>query len=114
MQVPSERQNKVARLIQKDLGELFVHYARANFSGTLLSVSVVRVSPDFSLAKCYISVFPSGKGQEVLDTLNANLKEIRFQLGKRIGKQMRIIPELAFFLDDSLDYIEKIDDLLTE
>ena len=88
MQVPSERQSKVARLIQRDLGELFVEYARNNFRGTLISVSVVRVSPDFSLAKCYISVFPSGKGQEVLDSLNTKMKEIRFKLGSKVGNRI--------------------------
>ena len=80
--------------------------------GVLVSVSVVRVSPDLGVAKAYLSIFPSNKSEELLEAIRANTKAIRYDLGQRVGKQLRIIPELSFFIDDSLDYIEHIDKLL--
>lgn len=80
--------------------------------GVLVSVSVVRVSPDLGVAKAYLSIFPSNKSEELLEAIRANTKAIRYDLGQRVGKQLRIIPELSFFIDDSLDYIEHIDELL--
>ena len=80
--------------------------------GVLVSVSVVRVSPDLSVARAYLSIFPSDKSKEMLENIRANTKAIRFDLGQRIRKQVRKIPELTFFIDDSLDYIENIDNLL--
>ena len=77
-----------------------------------LSITTVRVSPDLSYAKIYVSIFPSERSESVLNSLEEHNKSIRFILGKKIGKQMRIIPELRFFVDDSLDYIDKIDELL--
>ncbi len=70
------------------------------------------MSPDLSYAKVYLSIFPSALVKKTMNTLNEKNKSIRFVLGKKVGKQMRIIPELRFFVDDSLDYIEKIDQLL--
>lgn len=107
----STRLNKIGRLIQKELGDIFQKQTQA-MPGTLISVSAVRVSPDLGVAKAYLSIFPSEKGQELLEAIRTNTKVIRFELGKRIGKQVRIIPELSFFIDDSLDYIENIDKLL--
>ncbi len=80
--------------------------------GAILSVTAVRVSPDLSYARVYLSIFPSELTEKVLNSLTEKNKNIRFILGKKIGKQIRIIPELRFFVDDSLDYIEKIDELL--
>lgn len=80
--------------------------------GAMLSVTTVRVSPDLSYAKIYVSVFPSNRVEVVMKSLEEHNRTIRFLLGKKIGKQMRIIPELRFFVDDSLDYIDKIDELL--
>ncbi len=80
--------------------------------GAILSVTAVRVSPDLSNARVYLSIFPSELTEKVLNSLTEKNKNIRFILGKKIGKQIRIIPELRFFVDDSLDYIEKIDELL--
>ena len=108
----SIRQNKVGRLIQRDLSEMFQRECREYASGALLSVTAVRVSPDLSYARVYLSIFPSTLVEKVLTTLEEKNKNIRFLLGKKIGKQTRIIPELKFFVDDSLDYIEKIDELL--
>ncbi|MDE5723045.1 MAG: 30S ribosome-binding factor RbfA, partial [Paramuribaculum sp.] len=78
----------------------------------IVSVSTVRVSPDLSIAKAYLSVFPSGKAQEVIDNINQCQKTVRYELAQRVRHQLRKTPELAFYLDDSLDYIEKIDSLL--
>ena len=114
MDTPTPRQNKVARLIQKDLNDMFQKFARDWMRGIIISVSVVRISPDLEYAKVYISIFPAEKGQEVLETLNGMIKEIRFQLGKRVRNQLRKVPEITLFLDDSLDYIDKIDNLLKE
>lgn len=80
--------------------------------GTLVSVSVVRISPDLSYAKAYLSIFPSERGEEIVKNINDNMKAIRFELGKRLRFQLRIIPELKFFVDDSLDYAAHIDELL--
>ena len=80
--------------------------------GTLVSVSAVRISPDMSIARVYLSVFPSEKAGEMVKNINSNMKSIRYELGTRVRHQLRIIPELKFFVDDSLDYIEKIDSLL--
>lgn len=107
------RQNKIARLLQKELSDIFLKETKA-MGGVLISVSVVRISPDMSVARAYLSIFPSGRGQEILDNINAHAKSIRFELGNRVRHQLRIIPELRFFLDDSLDYLEKIDELLKE
>lgn len=105
------RQNKVARLIQKELGEIFLLQAKS-MPGVLISVSVVRISPDMSSVRAYLSVFPSAKAEEIVNNVNANVKTIRFELGNRLRHQLRIIPELKFFVDDSLDYAENIDRLL--
>lgn len=105
------RLSKIGRLIQKELGDIFQKQTQG-MPGTLISVSVVRVSPDLSVARVYLSIFPSDKAKELLESVRANTKAIRYDLGQRIRLQVRKIPELSFFIDDSLDYIERIDDLL--
>lgn len=105
------RQNKVSRLIQKELSEIFLIQTKS-MSGVLVSVSAVRISPDMSIARVYLSVFPSGRSQEIVKNINDNMKSIRYELGTRVRHQLRIIPELKFFVDDSLDYAERIDELL--
>ena len=105
------RQNKIARLIQKELSEIFLLQTKS-MPGVLVSVSIVRISPDMSYARVYLSVFPSDRSEEIVKSINANMKSIRFELGNRVRHQLRIIPELKFFVDDSLDYAEKIDELL--
>ena len=104
------RQNKISRLLQKELSEIFLLQTKA-MPGVLVSVSAVRISPDMSIARVYLSIFPSEKSEEIVKNIN-NMKSIRFELGTRVRHQLRIIPELKFFVDDSLDYIEKIDALL--
>ena len=105
------RQNRIARLLQKELGDIFLLQTKA-MPGTLISVSVVRISPDMSIARVYLSIFPSEKSEELIKNINDNTKSIRYELGARVRHQLRIIPELKFFVDDSLDYLEKIDSLL--
>ena len=107
----STRQAKIARLIQKELSEIF-RQQTAKTHGTLVSVSTVRVSPDLSIARAYLSVFPSAKAQEMIESINRSAKTIRYELAQKVRYQLRKTPELAFYLDDSLDYIEKIDSLL--
>jgi ribosome-binding factor A len=105
------RQNKIARLLQKELSLIFQQQTRATH-GVMISVTRTKISPDLSICTAYLSVFPSEKGEEILKNINANSKQIRYELGTRVRNQMRIIPELRFFIDDSLDYIEHIDELL--
>ena len=105
------RQNKIARLIQKELSEIFQAQTRS-MRGVLVSVSVVRISPDMSYARAYLSVFPSERAEEIVKNINDNMKAIRYELGTRVRHQLRIIPELKFFVDDSLDYAAHIDELL--
>ena len=105
------RQNMISRLLQKELSEIFLLQTKA-MPGVLVSVSAVRISPDMSIARVYLSVFPSEKAEEIVKNVNDNMKTIRYELGTRVRHQLRIIPELKFFVDDSLDYIEKIDSLL--
>lgn len=109
----STRQNKISRLIQKELSDILLKLAKEN-RGIMVSVSIVRVSPDLGIAKAYLSVFPSEKATEVVEHLNSNVKAIRFELGSRVRHQLRIIPEIRFYIDDSLDYIDNIDKLLRE
>ena len=95
------RQNKISRLIQKELSEIFLLQTKS-MNGVLVSVSAVRISPDMSIARVYLSVFPSERSQEIVKNINDNMKSIRYELGTRVRHQLRIIPELKFFVDDSL------------
>ena len=105
------RQAKISRLLQKELAQIFQSQTRM-MHGVMVSVTRVKISPDLSVCTAYLSVFPSEKGEEILNNVNANAKTIRYDLGQRIRNQVRIIPELRFFIDDSLDYIDHIDELL--
>ncbi|MFP4557244.1 MAG: 30S ribosome-binding factor RbfA [Bacteroidales bacterium] len=108
------RLSKVSRQIQKDLGEIFQRQAQALFLGKMITVTNVRVTPDLSIAKVYLSIFPPENKEETLTLVKQQTKTIRHELAQRVRKQMRIVPELAFYIDDSLDYIENIDRLLKE
>ena len=109
----STRQAKIARLIQKELSEI-LRQQTAKTNGILVSVSAVRISPDLSIARAYLSIFPSDKAKDILENINRSARTIRYELGQKVRFQLRKIPELAFHLDDSLDYIENIDHLLHE
>lgn len=108
------RQQKISRQIQKDLGGIFIREAAPLMKGAMVTVTSVRISPDLSYARVYLSVFPFEKHAEVMASLEANNWFVRKTLGTKIRNQMRIVPELAFFLDDSFEYIDKIDSLLGE
>ena len=105
------RKNKIARLLQKELSVIFQEQTRS-LRGVMVSVTRVKVSPDLSICTAYLSIFPSEKGEELMQNITRNEKQIRYELGTRVRYQLRIIPELRFFIDDSLDYIERIDELL--
>lgn len=105
------RQNRIARMLQKELSLIFQQQTRM-MRGTMVSVTRCRISPDLSVCTAYLSVFPSEKSNEIIENINRNERQIRYELGTRIRHQVRIIPELRFFIDDSLDYIERIDELL--
>jgi ribosome-binding factor A len=109
----SNRKLKVNRLIQKELSEIFLLETK-KMQGVFVSVTNVRVSPDLGLAHIYLSIFPSDKSREFVENINGNVKSVRYELGKRVGKQLRVVPELTFHVDDSLDYIENIDRLLKD
>lgn len=107
----SKRQAKIARLIQKELSEIFRRQTAA-LGGMLVSVSAVRVSPDLSIAKAYLSIFPPEKAQEILSNIQKQSKTVRYELAQAVKQVLRKCPDLQFYLDDSLDYIENIDRLL--
>ena len=105
------RQQKIARLLQKELSEIF-RVQTAKMGGVLVSVSAVRVSPDLSIARAYLSIFPSERANEIIESINHSTRSVRYELAQRVRYQLRKTPELTFFIDDSLDYIEHIDSLL--
>lgn len=105
------RQNRISRLLQKELSLIFQSQTRQT-RGIMVSVTKVKISPDLSVCTAYLSIFPSEKGEELLNNINNNVATIRYDLGQKVRNQLCIIPELRFFLDDSLDYIEHIDELL--
>lgn len=107
----SNRQQKINRLILKELSEIFLLETK-KMPGVLISVTQVNITPDLSLAHAHLSFFPSEKGNELIENINENIKSIRFELGKRVGQQLRIVPNLSFHLDNSLDYLDNIDKLL--
>lgn len=107
------RQQKIERLIQKELSELFRQQTQS-LRGVMISVSKVYISPDLSVCRGYLSVFPSERGDEIVKNINDNVRQVRYELGTRVRHQLRIIPELKFFIDDSLDYLEHIDELLKQ
>ena len=109
----STRQAKIARLLQKELSEIFRRQT-AKTHGVIISVSTVRVSPDLSIARAYLSIFPSDKAQALIESINNSAREIRYELAKVVRYQLRKTPEFSLFFDDSLDYIENIENLLKD
>jgi ribosome-binding factor A len=108
----STRQNKISRLVQREMADILLQLNKSKYHGKLITVSIVRVTKDMSIARIYLSIYPSEFAEEILNEIQMNGKSLRGDLGRRIGKSVRIIPELEFYIDDSLDYIEHIDDLL--
>ena len=107
----STRQAKISRLLQKELSEIF-RVQTARLGGVIVTVSSVKVSPDLSVAKVYLSVFPSSRSQEILENIKESARTVRYELAGKVRFQLRRGPELAFYLDDSIDYVERIDQLL--
>ena len=108
----SKRQNKVSRLLQKEIADIFQRDGVSIAGNALITVTVVRISPDLAVAKVYLSISGGGEADEVLKTIQKNSWQIRHTLGQRVRHQMKKVPELMFFRDDSLDYIDRIDELL--
>lgn len=108
----STRQNKLSKFVQREMADIFLQLNKSKYHGKLISVTIVRVTKDLGIARIYLSIYPSEFSTEILDDIRLNQKSIRWELGRRIGKNVRIIPELEFFIDDSLDYIDHIDHLL--
>jgi ribosome-binding factor A len=108
----STRQKKVSRLIQKELADIFLKLGSDITHGKMVSITQVRISPDLSFAKIYISIFPSSGQENVMMSIRDHSSKLRYELGVRIKSQLRIVPEIAFHIDDSLDYIDNIEKLL--
>jgi len=107
----STRQNKIAKLIQKELAEIFLEDGIPVYN-CMLTVTQTRVTPDLSLARSYLSIFNAENNNDVLKAIKRNTKDIRYRLAQKVKHQLRVIPQLEFFIDDSLDYLENIENLL--
>ena len=108
----STRQQKFARLVQKEMAEIFRADTRGLFGPVMITVTQVRVSPDLGVAKLYVSLFPVKDKEALLEKIKKHTPELRRMLGAKIRHQARVIPELIFYIDDSLDYAERIEELL--
>ena len=106
------RQNKISRLLQKEMGDIFIQEARNWNTGAMITITTVRITPDLSIADVYLSVFPSEKKAIILQVVKEQSKKLRGELGTRVRNQLRIIPDLHYHIDDSLDYIENIEKLI--
>lgn len=111
--MPTLRQNKVSRLIQKELAEIFQKEMKNAFGSGIISVTHVFMSPDMGFAKTYLSLFGTSDKEKTLSSIRKDVREIRRALGIRVGRQLRIVPEIAFFIDDSGDYAEKMEKLFS-
>ena len=108
----STRQKKVSRLLQKEAADLFLRKGNEFARGKMISVTRVRISPDLSVARIYISIFPSDGQEDIMKGIQDHSPKIRYEIGRKVGKQLRIVPEISFFIDDSIDYIDNIDRIL--
>lgn len=108
----STRQLKVARLVQKDMGDIFLSESRNMFGRTMITVTKVRLTRDLSIARVYLSLFNTKDKEETLRGIVSHGRELRYKLALKVGKQLRVVPDLEFFIDDSLDYIENLEKLL--
>jgi len=108
----SQRQNKISKLIQKEIADILIKEGTPFTLDGMVTVTVARISSDLSIARIYLSIFPSSKAETIIENINAKSDQIRFIFGKRTRNQLKKIPELRFFYDDSQDYAENIDRLL--
>jgi ribosome-binding factor A len=109
----TNRQRKIAGVLQKDLVDVLQKAAQDGMKGVLISVSKVHVTSDLGVAKVYLSIFPSEKRKEIVEGVKSNTATIRYEMAKRTRNQLRRMPELLFFGDDTLDYLEEIDKSLS-
>ncbi|MFN5706187.1 MAG: 30S ribosome-binding factor RbfA [bacterium] len=107
----SKRQQKFARIIQKELSDIFQKSGLSFHGNTIITITMVRISPDLSVARVYLSFFNSSNKEQMLNEIKVQTKEIRFKLGERIRNQARIVPHLEFFIDDSAEYVSRMDEL---
>ncbi len=112
MEEYSTRQNKISKLIHREMANIILKINKAKYQGKLISVTVVRVTKDLGIAKIYLSIFPSEFAADILKEIELNNKQLRGELGRILGKNLRVIPELQFYIDDSLDYIDHINELI--
>jgi ribosome-binding factor A len=108
----SKRQQKISRLIQRDLGQIFQVDAKGYFSEAFITVTQVRISPDLSMARVYLSLMMVQDKEQYIHEINEKKGLVRRLLGERIGKNIRIVPDLHFYLDDSAEYADHIDQIL--
>jgi ribosome-binding factor A len=108
----SKRQQKISRLLQKDLGEIFQQEARTITGKAMVTVTKVNVTRDLAISRVYLSLFGTDDKQALLANIRAHKNEIKYKLGVRIRNQLRAVPDLEFYEDDSLDYIDNINSLL--
>lgn len=108
----STRQQKVARLIHRELAEVLQREGQGMVLQSMVTVTEVRITPDLSIARVFISVFPPEKRQSALQQVNDSKKDLRMKLAARVRNQLRVVPDLHFFIDDTLDQAERIDALL--
>ncbi len=108
----SKRQHRISRLLQRDLGEIFQHEVGSISRGAMITVTKVSVTRDLSLSRVYLSLFGTDDKQALLEIIRKRKNEIKYKLGNRVRNQLRAVPELEFYEDDSLDYIENIETLL--
>jgi len=105
----SKRQMKYAKLIQRDLGDIFIRKGKSLLGNAFVTISGIQMSPDLGLAKVYVSVMMVNDKNRFIEQMNVNKPEFRRLLGNKIGKQVRAIPDLVFYLDDSLDQLDRVD-----
>ena len=108
----TNRQKKIARVLQKDLVDILQSAARDSIKGVLISVTKVHVTPDLGQAKVYLSIFPTSNRETIMKGIVSNTSTIRYEMAQRTKNQLRRMPEIIFLVDDSLDYIENIDSAL--
>jgi ribosome-binding factor A len=110
----SKRQQKFSRLIQKELSDIFISNAKHLFGGAFITITMVKSTPDLGIARVYISLMMVQDKNQMLEQIRQNTKQIRQQLSARIGKQTRVVPDLQFFLDDSAEYAEKMNQIFSD
>jgi ribosome-binding factor A len=110
----SKRQHKFAGVIQQDLAEIFQREGMNFLPNTMVTITKVRVTPDLALARVFLSFFNSVDAAASLSTVKAHASEIRYKLGAKIKNQVRVVPQLEFFVDDTNDYVEKMDQLFDQ